>query len=174
VQYSLGDKISGKFTFEPASGGGSKSFRAVQPYNFFLDINGVSLFTQSFEIEAIDNVLVISDSPPSGVTDQLFLGTNGLSWVENTSPLPINPNLSGFRMTLYGMPSLLSQGSHPEDVNIWNDFDLWRQLNVTFRNGAGGAVGFQATIGDFATVPEASSLALGALAVSLILLSFRR
>ena len=63
IEFALGDSISGEFMFDPAAGDGSKSFSAVQPYNFFLNISGVTLVAPSFGIEAIDNAFVVSDCP---------------------------------------------------------------------------------------------------------------
>ena len=179
VQFSLGDTISGKFTFDPAEGDGGMSFHAVQPYDFFLNINYVSLFTPSFEIEAINNTVIISDCPAgvdclSGPVDELDLGGGGLSWVENAPPLNIDPSKSGFRMTLNGMANVLAQASHPSDADVWNDFDLRRQFDVDFEDGNGGAIGFVATLGEFVAIPEPSSLGLASLLGAFILLVRRQ
>jgi hypothetical protein len=172
VQFALGDTISGEFTFDPAEGDGSKSFSAIQPYDFILHINGVSLATPSFEIEAINDVLIISDFPPSGVVDQLILGANGLSWAENTPILSFSPAHSGFAMSLDGAASILNQGSHPPG-HIWNSFDLRRRLNVFLRDGLGGAVGFQATVGSFTVIPEPSAVAICFLIGMVVSIHFR-
>jgi hypothetical protein len=173
VQFALGDTISGEFTFEAAEGDGSQSFSATQLYTFSLDINGVRLAAPSFEIEGIDDVLVISDFPPSGVLDQLILGANGLSPTENMQNSSIDPTNSGFAVRLYGPASILSQGAHPL-ANVWNDFDLLRQINVFFRNGLGGAVAFQATVGDFSLVPEPSFCGLLPLIAATLLCRYRQ
>lgn len=179
IHFALGDTISGDFTFEPTQGDGGQSYRAVQPYDFILNINGVSVFTPSFTIEAIDNVLVVSDCPPgvnclSGVFDELIVGGSFLAGVENQPALGIAADRSSFRMELYGLPHLLSQGSIPSDDEAWNAFQVETSLGVSFENGVGGVVGFQAKLSNFTTIPEPSCATVAVLASASLLCCRRR
>jgi hypothetical protein len=179
IDFALGDIISGKFTFDPSDGDGSMSFRAVQPYNFLLNINGTLLFTPTFEIEATNNLFIISDCPTgvdclSGFVDELIVGGGGLAGVEDEPALGFEPSQSGFSILLDGMATVLGQASHPPTAEVWNDFDLRRQIAVFFEDGSGGAMAFVATIGEFMTIPEPPSAGLSVRVAALMSLNCRR
>jgi hypothetical protein len=178
VQFALGDTISGEFTFDPAEVDGGKSFSAIQPYEFILHINGVSLATPRFEIEAINNLFIISDCPAgvdclSGFVDELIVGGAGLAGVENEPALGFEPSQSGFCMLLAGTAIVLGLASHPPTADVWNDFDLRRQIAVFFEDGSGGTMAFGAAIGKFKTIPEPPSTGLGTIVAALMFLNCR-
>lgn len=167
IEFAEGDGISGRFTFEPANGDGSMLFEAQQPHEFTLNINGIAFSAPSFEIEAVNNT-TIDDFPPPSDVDWLVLGAGGLSPRAPANLPNIDPATSGFRMTLYGPAVVLGQAGIPGGVETWNQFDLWRQIKVSFENGEGGAVGFQATVSSFSIVPEPPSHLLIVLAFAVV------
>jgi hypothetical protein len=156
IDYAPDDVISGQFTFEPTPGNGSMLFEVTQPHLFTLNINGVELSVPTYDIHAVNNS-PISDFPPASVIDSMLIGAGNLAPEQADLYPNIDPGTSSFRITLFSPADVLSQAGVPEAVVTWNEFDLTRQINVTFRNGMGGAIGFQATIGAFSVVPEPAS-----------------
>lgn len=157
IEYSLGDIVTGQMTFEPVVGNGGMLFESQQPFDFQLNINGVELAAPSFTIESVDGA-AITDFPPADHIDSLTLAGGGLSPIVPDSLPNLDAESSGFRMALFGPTSAIQQVEVPASVATWNDFSLWRQLSVSFRDGNGGAVGFQASVGSFAVVPEPSTI----------------
>ncbi len=153
LDYQVGDKITGKFMFDPIAGDGEMYLESQQPYKFSLDVNGHQFKVESFEIQSV-NDSPTSDFLPVHVSDFLVLGSGGLTPI-NASAFPnLDPTRSNVRMELYGPDDVLSTASVPPSLLVWNSFDLRRPLIVTFRDGLGGATGFQAMVEQFRAVPE--------------------
>jgi hypothetical protein len=169
MEFAEGDVISGRFSFDSADGNGGMTFNATQPYATLLTINGVNLTTSTLQIESVNDA-VIADFPAASVIDLLELAAGGLSAADSTDILNFDSTVSGFSLLLYGPASSFPVASHPSDVTIWNNFNLWRQLSITFRDGRGGAIGFQATVGQFVAVPEPSTFGTAALMMVVSLL----
>lgn len=173
IDYQVGDVVAGKFAFDPLEGDGSTAVRVLQPHDFLLNVNGAVFATPSFEIESVNDALLIAEYSPASVVDILAAGGAGLS-AANPADFPnLSLTQSSFLMRLDGPESALPIASVPANASDWNSFNLSRQMIVSFRDGNGGAIGFQATVGDFVVLPEPSSL-LGSLLGILILLTHHR
>ncbi len=173
IDFALGDIVSGHFTFEPAEGdGGVLMFATMQPYEFSLDIGGAKFSTHGFEIQSLNDT-VITDFAPASSVDSLQVGAGGLSAADPTMFPNIDPTTSGLTLLLFGPTSSVSIPRYPEDPAVWNNFNLFRALTVAFGDGMGGVVGFQATVGQFATVPEPSAISISTLLVVIALFTHR-
>jgi hypothetical protein len=153
INFAVGDTVSGQFAFEPAEDNSTNPFSSIQFEKFSLSVNGAQIVAPSYQMRSW-NDNGITDFPPATVVDDLSLEGAELVSASGT-PFPnINPSLSAFRMSLLGHSHLITRGIYPDSVATWNAFDLERQLTLVLRDGNGGAVSFQATIGDFILVPE--------------------
>ncbi len=159
IEYEVGDIIEGRFTFLPQDGAGAMTFTAVQPYAFSLNVNEVVLETPNFTLRG-GNDWLVADYPLADEVDALELGAAGLSAVGPAAMLNIDASRSGFSMGLRGSTSVMLAASHPADLAVWNAFNFERHLTIQFRDGQGGAMGLQATVGSFGLVPEPSTLAI--------------
>lgn len=157
IHFAEGDVISGVFAFEPNGGTGGMNLNTIQPYTFSLQINGKILAVPNFEIRS-SNDTPIEDVPSASTIDSLVLGASGLS--PQSPGINISPNFSGFRITLFGAANTFDSAKIPDDLSVWNSFDVWRDISVSVRDGSGGAIGFQATIGNFQVVPEPSAIVI--------------
>ncbi len=163
IDFATGDVIIGTFTFQPNQGNGSMHLATMQDYQFALDVNGVVISTPRYEIEAFDDSSV-EDFPGASIIDEIELSGSGFSPVDGATDLNLDPAQSSFRMELWapGFPvpgevEPFDGARIPGSLDVWNDFTLWREIIVSIRDGQGGAIGFQATVGPFAAVPEPSA-----------------
>jgi hypothetical protein len=170
INFATGDVIAGTFTFEPNPGDGSNPVVALQTNGFQLRINGVAIASPNYEIESF-NDYSIEDFPDATTIDTLELDGAGLTSVESSAGLNLDPLQSTFRIDLWSPADVLDQAQIPSDVAIWNEFNLWRSLQVILRDGEGGTIGFAATVEQFSAIPEPSGLllALSAMVTLLVL-----
>lgn len=154
LAYSEGDLVFGSFTFDSNEGSGGMNLDTSQPYSFCLVINGKALSVPSFDISSINNA-AIEDVPGISTIDSLVLGAAGLTPL--SSGINVDSGSSGFRITLFGLASTYVSAQIPSESSVWNSFSIWKDLNVSLRDGNGGAIGFQASINEFQRVPEPTS-----------------
>lgn len=168
IDFAVGDVVSGQFTFEPQLGDGNAVFESSHPYQFEFNINGSHFASPNYETEAVNNSL-ITDFPLVNRIDSIRLGADNLQ-AKNPAEFPnIDPLPSGFQMTLYGSDDVFAQASLPADVNTWNEFTLWRMVRVSFRDGNGNVVGFNAQLSPFVQVPEPSAIAIALVGLSAVI-----
>ena len=189
---SVGNVVTGQFTFEPNPGDGSDSFEINQPYEFSLEINGVELSTAAFETASLNDAgfdVDCVDFSCSSLLDILTLSGNGLS-AANGAVLPnFDTESSGFQMRFSSNvdPTLLDGNFDPipvEDVldtaeipsesHIWNQFLYARTLSIWLGDNQGGRFSLTATVDQFTVVPEPSSCSLTLIVVLCILIQAYR
>jgi hypothetical protein len=164
LNFALGDTISGEFSFDPVPGDGSMLFDSHQPHEFSFNINGAIFTSPNFEIEAVNNA-PISDFDLASIVDILRVGAGGLLADVPTNYPNLDPQFSNFRMTLYGPFNSSTQASVPPEAADWNSFNLWRSIEVSFGDGKGHSVGFQAFVAPFSEIPEPTAEAIAWLAI---------
>lgn len=151
LDFGVGEPVSGDFIFDPTPGIGGMNLDSTQPHLFRLRIGGKALSVSSFEILSVNNA-ALEDVPGISTIDSLVLGASGLTPLD--LGIDIDSQSSGFRLTLFGPASTYGSAQIPSDLSVWNSFNIWKDLNVSLRNGNGGAIGLQATIHSFQRVPE--------------------
>ena len=172
INFSVGDIVSGQFTFEQSTvGDGSAYFEGTQPRNFSLNINGVVVLAPTFDFRVFNDTPIL-DFPPASEVDTITLGAGGLVPLRPELFPDIDASRTGFRMRLYAPNFTLAQASLPGSAAVWNDFNLTRQLGVVFRSGSGDVVGFQATVRPFLAVPEPMTGHLAFITIVLLVLSY--
>ena len=171
IDFSVGDKISGQFTFNPLEdcaefeGPGQPLgglCATTQPFSFSVEIDGATFRTSNYELEVRDNI-PIQDFPSASVIDTIKSYGGGLSPIDSSRVPNIDPTLSGFSVFLWGRSNSLTAATVPESAEAWNRFNLRRAIDVSLHDGLGHAVGFHATINRFSVVPEPTTLCLVAL-----------
>ncbi len=153
INFSVGDIISGQFTFDPSAGDGTTHFVGIQPHSFGLNINGVAVSVPTFSIEVFNDTPIL-DFPPTSQVDSIKLGAGDLAPLQPELFPNIDATVSNFRMEFLAPTFSLDQASIPGSAAVWNEFVLRRQLSVRFRSGSGDVVGFHATVRPFFAIPE--------------------
>jgi hypothetical protein len=164
VDFAVGELVSEEFTFDPSPGSAAEiSYSAAQPYIATLHIDGMAFRTppSAGDLELLSsNNSFVTDYPPASVIDSITLGSS--IGPQNADHLPnVSPATSSIRLSLRGDASILGAASHPAEVSIWNLFEFERQLMVGIRSQTSGVMGFQATVGQFAQVPEPPTSLMG-------------
>ncbi len=139
-----------------------------------LNINDVAVSAPSFDVQVVNDTPIL-DFPRATNIDFLQVAAGDLVPAEAAMFPNIDAANSDFRMTLYAPIDTLDLAGIPEAASKWNQFNLWREIHVGFANGEGGAIGFQATVGDFRLIPEPTTgfLTLFSLIALIILRSQR-
>jgi hypothetical protein len=172
VEFEVGDLIHGKLTFDPSLGApyGDNAFDSNQGFPLEFDFNGSVVRTLQYRIRAINDSPILDSSTLPDVADDIVLrcSPSSLACMPNVISLPgADPFRMTVRMTLLGESSIFESAHVSGDVATWNAFSLERSLRVTFDNLVGGGVLLTATVGDFAAVPESTSLAMVVLCATL-------
>lgn len=173
IDFHMGDVVSGRITFDPLPGDGSHIVRVLQPHPFTLYIGGNFFSSPNIEIESINDADAV-EFPIAGLIDVLNTGGSGLSPANPAAFPKLSPQHCDFVIWLNGPGSVLAMASVPADVTDWNEFNLWRQMVVSFGDGKGGVMGFQATLGQFVVIPEPEPLVLMALGLVFVTILTRR
>jgi len=169
IDIAEGDVITGQFTFEPNAGDGSASLVVDQPYSFTVNINGIELSTAAYRATVSNDTGADLDCadflcPGFVVIDSLTLGGSNLMEVGDDTLPNLDTDSSGFQMQLeewfghpfWGGTDILDTASIPAGLDSWNQFSR-RPLRVWLGDGQGGTFSLNATVGQFAVVPEPSS-----------------
>jgi len=184
IDLEEGDVITGQFTFEPDPGDGSSSLVVNQPYNFTVNINGVELSTADYGATVRNDARISVDCPDlscPNVFDLLELNGNSLSATNGNDAVLANlaSKSSGFRLSLAANAdsSLMDENFNPiplvvvleaaeiqADAGVWNQFSR-RSLRVWLGDSQGDTFSLNATVGQFAVVPEPSSGSLVCLSI---------
>jgi len=181
IDFSVGDTISGQFTFQPfeencaIADGPFQPFGCTKPqlFSFSMEIDGINLSVNSYEIDTLNNTGVFDGAGPV-VQDFLEPRGRGLSPAEASRPISIDPASSGFGMMLRGGASSINFASIPGSPDVWNQFNLERSLNIFVLDGNGGVIRIRAVVGQFSIVPEPTSLALAMTFISISTMLARR
>ncbi len=171
IDFSVGDTISGQFTFEPFEEDCAVTSGPIQPLGctrlqsntFLVDVNGTEIESSSYEINVLNNGGVTGFPQ---LTDLLQPRGGGLMSQSAAGSINIDSASSGFSMSLVGPTDSIEFASIPGSPLAWNQFNLERSLNITLRDGHGGAIGFQADVSQFFVIPEPSCLCLAILALA--------
>jgi len=169
IDLTVGDEITGRFTFDPNAGDGNSPFEVIQPYAFSVVFNGVKLSSAAYETTSRDDVHLDVDCsdlacPGFATSDSLSLKGSNLMEVGNLILSNLDADSSGFQMQLeewFGHPfwggmNILDSANIPADIGTWNQFS-GRSLKVWLGDGQGGSLSMNATVGQFTVVPEPSS-----------------
>ena len=187
IDVMVGDRITGQFSFEPASGsngsndggysepvGGGGVLEVHQPFSSSLEINGVSLATSSFFLKSFNNSITVCDCGPGTLVDPsgTFDVLEASGQIEATVP-NISSERSSWRLELKGREayfidsdgvlrtrSVFEVPELPSDVSKWNALRSRRKLNIYLGNQSGQGVYLQANVGDFQIVPEPNTFGL--------------
>lgn len=149
-----GDHVIGEFAFVPTEGDGGQ--HAVQSgLSARLIVDGHVLTTpmsaNDVNLESFNDD-VVYDVPFADMVDTIQAG--GTVVPKSPGELPNISALSNFKVTLWGQTSTLESACFPANGEIWNSFDIWRNLTVGIRGNDGGAIGFDASIVNISIVPE--------------------
>lgn len=169
VNFAVGDTVSGRITFESGSGLPTSENGRVseQGLDLELGIDDIKFNSSSFTIQLVDDAPPSKEHPLPGPGDLIVLGCSSLNFGDcdpfatdlgKGEPFRLRPNI-----TLIGDAAALDGAFLPGDPAIWNRLTDSRRLLVGFDNYGVGSIGFQAQVGDFSVIPEASSLRLAAL-----------
>jgi hypothetical protein len=165
--YEVGDVVSGKLTFEPGTGipTGDNTIKADQIHAFEFDVNGTVFGSSSYSIQVFDNDLIIADDLDISdgiIVDTMVLECSRSSSQSCTPALITIPGIDSFsmnlRLALTGDESIYIMPEISADPAVWNSFDFIRSLNLSFGNQSGGSMSLFATVHEFATAPEPSTL----------------
>lgn len=171
VSFEVGDKVTGRFSFEPDDvGGGSApltAFKAEQATRLFVSVNGVEFSTPDEATGITIQSFNDSSSTLFGEIDSIRVG----SAVGHSDPalMPrVSASRSGLNFFVEAPSDVLPGAVIPADPATWNQLHqisltgFNRNLNMTLRNDNGGTIGFAATLvpGSFALVPEPVSATL--------------
>jgi hypothetical protein len=160
LEYGVGDRIQGKFTFEPGPGIpiNSLAVSAEQPYALEFDIHGTAVNTAGYTIRAFNDSIPY-DSELEIPRDGITLGCREASCIPNIVTLPGGePFKVRSEMSLFGDSSVWSTPSIISDSETWNAFALRRHMTLAFDDLGPGIMGFDAVIGQIVQVPESSSI----------------
>jgi len=155
-----GSVIDGLLTIDPELGEPpfGNSSKSVQPFGISLSFDGFSFGAEMYEATAI-NDSGISDGPNAGPADFInFSCSTGGAVACSMESLEFSgtgPLTFGMTMKFAGDLSLLSEPALPNDVDVWNDFMIFRELRFTFVGEGDGEL-FDATLSSFTVVPEPS------------------
>jgi len=169
---TVGDKITGRFTFEPGVGDPVEIRREFpQSENFVVLIDGVTLSSSAYSIAVHNDEIFFENTSAQRSFDIIEVGCSrpGLSISCNPEVIDLGEgNLFSFRplLSLVGSTDILSDTGIPTDVRAWNDLDTSAVLQINFDGlGSGGSgigvfLGVIARVNNFWVVPEPSSLVL--------------
>ena len=113
----------------------------------------VSLILDGTEIEAVTNFGQLNSGYPAEIDGPPPIPSSSIS-LGYLSPTDVIPG-TGPGLLLVGPEGTISDPRDVLDINIWNQLDLLRRLELQF--GYPNTVTVRATIGDFLAVPEPSS-----------------
>lgn len=159
LSISVGDIISGRFTYAPDPGVDNiLSITRQQTHKFTIEIDGTPLRSPSFELQAVNNT-VVTHLPPTNTADVMSLVGFGFAPLAPGKLPTLDTASSSFSVSLLGPIETVPRPSFPTEVDVLNNFTYRRSLSIGLDgvglNGAG--IGINAQIGMFVAVPEPST-----------------
>lgn len=178
VSFDLGDRVTGRFTFEPDEVGGGgipgipTAFESQQSGRAFITVNGVEFSTPEAATGITIQSFNDSFSTRFGILDNITVGSQLAPTPDDAAP---NVESAGMALFLEGDADAMPGAIIPADPGVWNqllNFD--RRLRLTLRDGSDGSVGFVAdlTPGSFAVIPEPTAWML--VSVPVLAVRFRQ
>jgi hypothetical protein len=160
--FAEGDRISGRFTFEPLDVPSEISQTSSnQGFPIRFEIDQVVLQSAHYEIHVEDNL--VSDDGPIP-RDQILLQCLGSGTPCVPEPIEQASHVQwSFSWTFSGHGGVLHGADIPGNVETWNQF-LPNTILLSFQDRTTGrGTGFQAEVGNVAIVPEPSTIRLTAI-----------
>lgn len=159
LEIGPGDKVTGKFTFEPfflpplQNPLERQDVEVFQQYRASVQLGEKSLQTPSapasLTLTAVNNAFVLDDQDV--LQDSVQFGGELIQTDTYTWPSLGSAEL---QMELWGHSALLRSAGIPGDVAVLNQFEFLRSLRVTLVDASGELLVVRATIGGFTAVPE--------------------
>jgi hypothetical protein len=161
-----GKVIQGRFSFDANLGIPMPDTNAAigfMPYAMSFRIDGLPVEIQNYQAIAIDESVIIDNETYSGPAE--FLSAECYPSIPSCAPGIIStingPALIYGGLDFAGIPEIMLTPSFGNDPDVWNAFQLRRNLQIVFVSNDGlNSAGFEALVGEFFVLPEPSSFCL--------------